>query len=99
MTDHVIIPIASESLFEEDSHRTVYGGGTRMVPMVPAGTDGTLLPCIWKSHTVTQGRDNDEQPIPVHECLLLVSRDPILTIRAEVHVDAWKQFARGPVEW
>jgi len=98
-SDHdVVIPISTGSVIGSDPLQTVHGGGTRMVPMVPVG-EGRLLPCIWRSHSVKEGVDNTGRPIRVHECLLLVGRDPLLTLRAEVDVDAWKQFGSGPVEW
>lgn len=96
--DNIVIPISPGELFQSDPVRAVQGGNTRMVPLVPIG-NGRLLPCIWKSHEVTTGNDPHDQPIRVHQCLLLVSREPLLTLRAEVEVEAWKQFTTGPIEW
>ena len=95
-----IIPIiARGELFEANDHETVRGGGTRLVPMVPVG-EGKALPCIWKAHQSKPADiNNDGNLLPAFECLLLISRDPLQTIRAEVDVRAWAQFAHGPVEW
>jgi len=92
------IPISPGSLFRADRGAPVRGGHSRFVPMVPVSQD-VSLPCIWRSHAVTQGLDNSNRPIRVHECLLLISRDPIVTMRAEVEVDAWQNFGEALVEW
>lgn len=71
---------------------------TRLVPHVPIG-GGKFLPCLWKSHKITLSLDNNGLQNKVIECLLLVSRDPLLTLRAEVEVEAWQTFGNAPVEW
>jgi len=91
------IPIAPGNIFSADPQKPVEGGHSRFVPNVPVG-DGErqiCLPCIWKSHKITKGRDAEA----VNECLLLISRDPITTLRAEVSVDSWQHFGRVLVEW
>jgi len=102
----VEIPIdVSGPLVKPDETRTVAGGGTRLVKLVPIGEQGKLLfgtdrlPCIWRSHEVTQGADNNGQPIRVNKCLLLAGKDPPTVLPADVNVDAWKNFPTGPVEW
>jgi len=70
----------------------------RLVPSVPVG-GGKFLPCLWKSHRTTLSTDGSGNQIKVRECLLLVSRNPLLTLRAEVEVEAWKNFSTTPVEW
>jgi hypothetical protein len=94
----IVIPISAGSLLGHDPLPPAQGGDTRMVPMVPVG-EGKLLPCIWKSHAIKNGIDHGGQSIRVHECLLLASRDPLLTLRAEVAVESWQHFGHGPVEW
>lgn len=98
-TDPIIIPVSTNSLFKPDPLRPVQGGNTRLVPLIPIGEGKEHLPCIWKSHDVKDGTDSSGQTIRVYECLLLVSRNPVLTLRAEVAVEAWQHFSLGPVEW
>lgn len=96
----VEIPISPGELFRADETRTVSGGNTRLVKMVPIGNDGkTRLPCVWRSHAVTGGIDANGNPIRINACLLLASKNPPLVLPAEVAVDAWQHFAEGPVEW
>jgi hypothetical protein len=91
--------VARGELFEQSDREAVRGGGSRLVPMVPVG-EGKTLPCIWKSHHPKPCDINqDGHPLPAFECLLLISRDPLQTIRAEIDVRAWAQFSSGPVEW
>lgn len=95
------IPISRGNIFTADPEKPVQGGHSRFVPNVPVG-DGErrmFLPCIWKSHKVTQGQDASGAAIQVNECLLLISRDPVTTIRGEVAVDAWQHFGNILVEW
>jgi len=96
----VVIPIiARGELFQKNDHEAVRGGGSRMVPMVPVG-EGKELPCIWKSHKAKPCDINrDGNLLLAYECLLLISREPLQTIRAEIDVRAWEQFGSGPVEW
>jgi hypothetical protein len=72
-------------------------GRARMVPLVPVG-NGTVLPCIWKSHYQVDVDLPDGTKGRGYEALLLVSRKPLMTLRAEVVAEAWDSFARGPVE-
>lgn len=74
------------------------GGRTRMVPIVPVG-NGQALPCVWKSHYMIDVELADGTKGRGYECLLLISRKPIMTIRAEVVAEAWNSFGQGPVEW
>jgi hypothetical protein len=100
MADEKIeIPVELGSIFKSDPSAPVRGGGSRFVPMIPVGNDGTAMPCLWKSHYVVQAELADGSKVPAHECLLLVSRKPILTMRAEVAVDAWQHFGTGLIEW
>lgn len=95
------IPITGGDIFTEDPEKPVRGGHSRFVPNVPVG-DGDkriFLPCIWKSHSVKHGQDASGSTITVNECLLLLSRDPITTIRGEVAVDAWQHFGNVLIEW
>lgn len=99
MADNLIeIPVSIGDLLVPTSDQPARGGPTRVVPLVPIGNDQSA-PCVWKSHEVTRGLDNSGNPIRVNECLLLISRNPVLTIRAEVEVDAWKNFPNSTVEW
>lgn len=97
--EHIEIPIDSGSIFKVNSQEPVRGGGSRFVPMVPVGNDGTAMPCLWRSHYVVQAVLSDGSKVPANECLLLVSRHPILTMRAEVAVDAWGSFGSALIEW
>lgn len=101
MADHIIdIPVSvGDQIFAKDEKKTVSGGGTRLVPMVPIGDSGERLPCIWKSHYTVQAELSDGSKVPAHECLLLLGRNPLATIRAEVAVEAWQYFGTGPIEW
>lgn len=96
----VEVPVDAGSLFRPDDLRPVSGGGTRVVKLVPIDDKGEkLLPCIWRSHEVTQGADNAGRPIKVNACLLLASKSPPLVLPAEIEVEAWQNFREGPVEW
>lgn len=99
MADKVIPIEMGNTIFQRDEQRTVQGGGTRLVPLVPVSNDGSTMPCIWKSRYIIQAELADGNKVAAHECLLLVSRNPILTMRAEVAVDSWQHFGQGPVEW
>ena len=99
MTD-LSIPISIPGkIFQIDNSAPVHGGGTRLVPFVPVGDDGSTLPCIWKSHTIIQATLSDGNHVPAFECLLLISRCPATVVRAEVPIDSWQHFRNGPVEW
>jgi len=95
------IPISAGNVFTEDPKNHVHGGHSRFVPHVPVGDGPTLvyLPCLWRSHKITPGKDASGSNIAVNECLLLISRDPITTIRGEVAVDAWQHFGTVLIEW
>jgi hypothetical protein len=96
----VEISVDAGELFRPDETRTVAGGGTRLVKMVPVDNIGkTRLPCIWRSRVVTDGFDIGGGKIRVNACLLLVSKNPPTVLAAEVAVDAWQHFPEGPVEW
>jgi hypothetical protein len=98
--DDLIIDLTREPIFNESPDRTVSGGGTRFVPAIPVGNDGTIMPCIWRSRYLIQATLSDGSHVPAYECLLLVSRNPILTMRAEIAVAAWPNFTeKVPVEW
>lgn len=99
MSEKVFDISLGEKIFTPDERLTVSGGGTRLVPMVPVGNDGTTLPCIWKSHYTVQAELGDGSKVLANECLLLLNRNPIATIRAEVAVEAWQHFSTGPIEW
>ena len=99
MGSSIEIPIAGGPVFSPDERAPVRGGNLRVVPMVPVGNDGTRLPCIWKSHKTIQATLQDGSKVPACECLLLISRNPLTTIRAEVAADSWQHFERGIVEW
>lgn len=98
MADHVISISGAGELFRPDETRTVAGGGTRLVKMIPINED-VKLPCIWRSHKVTKSTDRDGNVIQVNQCLLLVCKNPPAVMAAEVAVDAWHNFPSGPVEW
>jgi len=102
MADEKIeIPIVRGNIFSVDPEKPVRGGHSRFVPNVPVG-DGerqVFLPCIWRSHKITQGETADGSKIQVNECLLLISRDPVTTIRGEVAIDAWQHFGNVLIEW
>jgi hypothetical protein len=97
MSDNVVIPVSVGELFHPDETRTVAGGGTRIVRMVPVGKGH--LPCIWRSRKITEGRDGQENPIKVNACLLLACKDPPTVLPAEVQIDMWSTFPEGIVEW
>jgi hypothetical protein len=97
--EEIEIPVNTGSIFTIDKGRPVRGGGSRFVPMVPVGDKGDTLPCIWKSHYIIQAELADGSHVPANEALLLVSRNPILTMRAEVAVDSWQHFGQGLIEW
>jgi hypothetical protein len=94
----ITIPI-SGPVFSPVALQPVQGGNSRMVPMVPIGDRGERLPCMWKSHYIVQAELSDGSRVPANECLLLLSKNPITTIRAEVAVDAWQHFDTGIIEW
>jgi hypothetical protein len=94
------VSVSMGELFKPDEIRTVKGGGTRLVKMVPLDNEGkTKLPCIWRSHTVTEGTSGDGSKIKVNACLLLAAKNPPTVLPADVAVDAWQHFSDGPVEW
>jgi hypothetical protein len=98
--DIILIPInPTGPVFQANENITVRGGHARYVPMVPVGDDGTRLACIWKSHEIVQATLADGSKVPAYECLLLISRNPLTTIRAEVAADSWQHFGQGIVEW
>ena len=100
MPNDLVIDLGSESIFNESPDRAVSGGGTRYVPAIPVGNDGVIMPCIWRSHYTVQAELSDGSHVPANECLLLVSRKPLLTMRAEIAVAAWSNFNdKIPVEW
>lgn len=99
MSDKIIDISVGDQIFGKDESRTVSGGGTRLVPLVPLGSSGQLAPCIWKSHYTVQAVLADGSKVTANECLLLLGRNPLSTIRAEVAVDSWQHFQTGPVEW
>lgn len=96
-TGDVVVPVAAELFtLEEVGHPR--GGRTRLVPMVT--TSVGRFPVIWRSHKVIMADVNgDGKPIPAVECVLLVTRQPLVTMRAEVDVRAWEHLPEGPVEW
>lgn len=97
MADHIEIPVNVE-LFTPEEIGCSRGGRTRLVPLVKTSV-GTF-PVIWKSHeTVVADVNGDGHPIPAVECVLLVTRKPLVTMRAEVDVKAWEHLPQGPVEW
>lgn len=93
------IPIVSGDVLAPDPHRPISGGDTRIVRMAPIG-DNKHLPCIWKSTYVVDDLDANGRPLRGHECLLLISRNPLTTLRAIVdcRVD-WQSFPTAVVEW
>jgi hypothetical protein len=99
MGSSIEIPIAGGPVFSPNERAPVRGGNLRYVPMVPVGDDGTRLPCIWKSHVTIQATLSDGSKVPARECLLLITRNPITTIRAEVAESSWQHFGQGLVEW
>ena len=48
---------------------------------------------------IVQATLADGSKVPAYECLLLISRNPLTTIRAEVAADSWQHFGQGIVEW
>jgi hypothetical protein len=69
-----------------------------MVPVVktPVGP----MQVIWRSHETTMADVNgDGHPIPANECILLVSRNPLVTMRGEVDVKLWEHCELALVEW
>jgi hypothetical protein len=95
----LIISISPGDVVRQDDVRPVTGGNSRMVKMVPVG-NGNHLPCIIRSRVaVTTDNDGRELSAPSNECLLLVSRDPYLTLRAYVETSAWRSFPEQPLEW
>jgi hypothetical protein len=99
MSSSLEIPIINGPFFSRDENAPVRGGNLRFVPMVPVGNDGTRLPCIWKSRETIQATLHDDSKVPAHECLLLIARNPVTVIRAEVAADSWQHFEQGLVEW
>lgn len=95
MSDQVIqIPVSTSPV--EAAHPGQ--GKTRLVPVIRTPV-GPML-CIWQSHKVIQADvNNDGHPIPARECVLLVTREPLVTMRAEVDLKAWEHFDQAPVEW
>jgi hypothetical protein len=93
------IPIFTGPVFLRNEKDPVRGGNLRYVPMVPVGNDGTRLPCIWKSRETIQATLENGSKVPARECLLLISRNPITTIRAEVAESSWSHFGQVLVEW
>ncbi len=100
MADEKIeIPIELGSVFRESDRDPIHGGHSRFVPMVPVGNDGSCMPCIWKSHYTVLAQLSDGTKVPARECLLLVSRKPLLTMRAEIAESAFQHFGEVLVEW
>ena len=97
--DCIVIPIISSGeLFKASDSGPVRGGGTRYVPLIR--TPHGPWPCIFKSHKIISEVVRDGcGPVPCHECILLVSRDPLQTIRAVIEVEGFKTFDMVPVEW
>ena len=93
------IPQSGGEVFARDLKAPVRGGGTRIVPSVPVGDDGSTLPCIWKSTEVTQAEMSDGSKVPANECLLLVSKSPPTVMRGIVPLAAWQLFGECLVEW
>ena len=100
MADQLVeIPLTVGDVLAPDPARPLRGGNLRLVPLVPVG-GGKTLPCIWKSHDVVLEETRDDGgKHPANECLLLISRNPLLTLRAFAEVEAWKTFGEGVVEW
>lgn len=95
----LVIPISTGDVFHPDDVLPVAGGNSRMVKMVPVG-EGNHLPCIIRSHVVvTIDNEGTALSAPSNECLLLVSRNPYLTLRAYVETSAWRSFSEQPLEW
>jgi len=93
------IPAKVGHIFREDQGSPVRGGHSRFVPLVPVGDKGDTMPCIWKSHYTIQAELSDGSKVPARECLLLVSRKPLLTMRAEISEDSFQHFGEVLVEW
>jgi hypothetical protein len=96
--EKIEIPVTAGNIFSEDPTRPVEGGHSRLVPAIPIG-DGRVAPCLWKSHYTIQIEGPDGSKTTANECLLLIARNPLLTIRAEVASDAWPHFGRVTIEW
>lgn len=94
----LVIPVPTGDLFRPDETSPVRGGGSRMVPLVPAG-HGNFLPCIIRSREVVTTDSEGNVIPPSNECLLLVSKKPYAVLRAYVEVAAWPSFRDGPIEW
>ena len=93
------IPAEVGNIFRESDRGPVRGGHSRFVPMVPVGDKGDAMPCIWKSHYTIQAELSDGSKVPARECLLLVSRKPLLTMRAEIAESSFVHFGEVLVEW
>ncbi len=99
MSNPTEITVISAPVFKPDEQNAVQGGDRRFVPRVPVGDAGETMLCMWKSHYIVQAELSDGSHVPANECLLLVSRNPLVTIRAEIAVDAWQHFGSGIIEW
>lgn len=91
-------PDVSDVLSPDKVGEGISDGRRRLVPLVPVG-NGQVLPCIWKSHYLVDVDLTDGSRARGYECLLLVSRRPLMTIRAEVASEVWNSLGQGPVEW
>lgn len=97
--NRIEIPISGGDVLSPDPHHSISGGDTRIVRMVPVG-DNKHLPCIWKSKYLVNDLDANGQSLRGHECLLLLSRNPLTTLRAIVdYRDDWQSFPTTVVEW
>jgi hypothetical protein len=73
-------------------------GKTRFVPVVVTPSGPLLV--IWRSHeTIMADVNGDGHPIAANECVVLVSRNPLVTMRAEVDVNLWNHCDQAVVEW
>jgi hypothetical protein len=95
----LIIPIqGAGDLFKPLADRPVQGGGSRLVPGVP--TPHGVWPCIWKSHQISEAVIREGgKPERVYECILLTSKNPPQTIRAQIEAEGFKTFQPVAIEW
>ena len=93
------IPAEVGKIFREDPGAPVRGGHSRFVPLVPMGDKGDSMPCIWRSHYTIQAELANGSRVPARECLLLVSRKPLLTMRAEIAETSFQRFGEVLIEW